>query len=417
MDLQRDPAILRRKRRRQIIGAAVAVVAIVALSIAVSKLEPASPSVTEASLWPGTVKRGPMVREVRGTGTLVPEEIRWITASTSGRVERIVLQPGAEVKPGTVILELSNPDLLQQVRSAELDWKTAVAQLANQRVTLENTRLMQESQAVDADAQYQIGLADLEANRGLAKQGLVADLTVKQKEVAVKMALNRLELVRKQMTSMDTNRASQLAPAEATVNQRKAEFERLSRQLEALQVRSPMAGQLQLISVERGQQVGAGTNLARVSDPTRLKAEIRISETQTRDLAFGQKVDVDTRSGHVPGTVSRIDPAAKGGTVGVDVILSGPLPAGARPDLSVDGTIELERLTNVLYVESPAIGQEQSTISLFKILPNQKAVRTPVKIGRRSVQFVEVVSGLVEGDRVVLSDMSQYDGVDTLTLK
>ena len=210
--------------------------------------------------------------------------------------------------------------------------------------------------------------------------------------------------------------ASQLAPAEASVNQRTAEFERLSRQLADLQVRSTMAGQLQLINVERGQQIGAGTNLARVSDPMKLKAEIRISETQTRDLAFGQKVDVDTRSGHVAGTVSRIDPAAKGGTVGVDVLLSGPLPAGARPDLSVEGTIELERLTNVLYVESPAVGQEQSTISLFKILPGKKAVRTPVKIGRRSVQFVEVLSGLAEGDRVVLSDMSQYDGFDTLTL-
>lgn len=416
MDLQRDPAILRRKRRRQIIAGAVAVVAVIALSVAVSQLEPASPSVSEASLWPGTVKRGPMVREVRGAGLLVPEEIRWITASASGRVERIVLQPGAQVQPGTIIIELSNPDLQQQVRNALLDWETAVAQLKNQQATLANNRLTQQSAVLDADAQYQMGLADLAANQSLAKQGLVAELTVKQKEVAVTTARNRLELVRKQIEGTEANLASQLAPAEASVNQRKAEFERLSRQLADLQVRSTMAGQLQLISVERGQQVGAGANLARVSDPTKLKAEIRISETQTKDLAFGQRVDVDTRSGHVPGTVSRIDPAAKGGTVGVDVLLSGPLPPGARPDLSVEGTIELERLTNVLYVESPAVGQEQSTISLFKILPGGKAVRTPVKIGRRSVQFVEVLSGLAEGDRVVLSDMSQYDGFDTLTL-
>jgi HlyD family secretion protein len=416
MDMKRDPAILRAKKRRQAILLGLGVVAIIGISVAVSRLEPAVPTVSAATLWPGTVKRGPMVREVRGTGTLIPEEIRWITATAAGRVERIVLQPGAEVQPGTVILELSNPDLKQNVASAELDWRTAVAQLTNQRATQATTRLQLEGAARDAQSSYGVATADLEANRTLAELGLVAALVLKQKEAALDQAKTRRDLAQRQAESAVENSEFQLAPFEAAVNQRKAEFDRLARQLADLQVRSTMSGLLQLVSVEVGQQVGPGVNLARVSDPTRLKAQIRISETQTRDLAIGQKAAIDTRSGIIPGHVTRIDPASQGGTVGVDVTLDGPLTPGARPDLNVDGTIELERLTNVLYVESPAFGQENSTISLFKIQPDGQAVRVPVKIGRRSVQFVEVVEGLQEGDRVILSDMSQYDGYDRLRL-
>jgi HlyD family secretion protein len=419
MDLQRDPAILRRKKRRQAIGAGVAAVVVIGLSVAVSRLEPAAPTIANAdtTLWYGTVKRGPMVREVRGSGTLTPEEIRWIPASAAGRVDRIVLQPGASVAPGTVILELSNPDLQQNVKNAEMDWKTAVAQLANQRATLANSRLTQEAAVSDAEGAHQVALSDLEMNQRLFDSGgLVPAFVVKQKQVALNQAKNRVELAKKQLASSIETAASQMAPAEATVNQRKAEFDRLSRQLADLHVTSGMTGQLQLINVEVGQQVGLGTNLARVSDPTRLKAEIRISETQTKDLRVGQNADIDTRSGHVKGHVSRIDPASKNGTVGVDVTLDGPLPPGARPDLGVDGTIELERLANVLYMESPSFGQEQSTISVFKVLPAREAVRVPVKVGRRSVQFIEVVEGLAEGDKVILSDMSQYDGYDKVRL-
>jgi HlyD family secretion protein len=418
MDLQRDPAILKRKKRNRVIAAVVAGLAVIALSVAVSRLEPAAPTVADADsvLYFGTVKRGPFTREVRGAGTLVPEEIRWIPATTSGRVERIVIYPGAEVKPGTVILELSNPDLQQSVRTAELEWKTALANLQNTKAKLATERLTQESNIIDYESSYEVALVDLQTNRSLAESGLVAGFMVKQKEAAVNQAKNRLELARKHLVSAIETAASQLAPAEASANQRKAEFDLRSRQLEDLQVKASMTGRLQLISVEVGQQVGPGNNLARVSDPSRLKAVIRISETQTRDLAIGQLADVDTRNGHVKGRVSRIDPASSGGTVGVDVTLEGGLPAGARPDLGVDGTIELERLTDVLYVESPAFGQEQSTISLFKVLPSREAVRTPVKIGRRSVQFVEVIDGLREGERVVLSDMSQYDGVDKVRL-
>jgi HlyD family secretion protein len=418
MDKQRDPAILKRKKRNRMIAAVVVGLSVVALTVAVSRLEPAAPSVadSESVLYFGTVKRGPFTREVRGAGTLVPEEIRWITATTTGRVERLVLQPGARVEPGTVILELSNLDLQQSFRSAELDLQTALANMANQKATISNARLTQEASIVDFESAYEVALADLQTNQSLAETGLVSRFTVRQKQAAVDRAKNQLELARKQLASSLESAASQLAPTEAAVNQRRAEVDRLRRQLDDLRVKSTMSGQLQVVSVEVGASVAPGAQLARVSDPTRLKAVVRISETQTRDLSPGQLADIDTRNGHVKGKVTRIDPASTQGTVGVDVTLEGPLPAGARPDLGIDGTIELERLTNVLYVESPAFGQENSTISLFKVLPTREAVRTPVKIGRRSVQFVEVVEGLVEGDRVVLSDMSQYDSFDRLRL-
>ncbi len=412
MDLQRDPAILRRKKIRRAVLLGVAAIGVIAISIAVSRLQPAAPSIQRATIWPDTVKRGPMVREVRGAGTLVPEEIRWIPASASGRVERIVLRPGARVQPGTVIIELSNPDLLQTVRNAEMDWRTAEAQLTTQKANLATARLQMETSMADAESNYNVTISDFEANRNLNQAGLVADIVIKRLQASVDQARNRVSLAKKQLANAIENERSQLAPSEAAVNQRKAEFERVSRQRADLYVRSTVSGQLQVVQAEEGVQVSAGTNLARVSDPTRLKAEIRISETQTRDLVIGQPADIDTRNGHVKGRVTRIDPASQGGTVGVDITLDGALPAGARPDLSIDGTIELERLQNVLYVQSPAFGQENSTISLFKILPGGEAVRTPVKLGKRSVQFVQILEGLREGDEVILSDMSQYDSFD-----
>jgi HlyD family secretion protein len=418
MDVQRDPAILKRKKRNRVLAAVAVGLAVIVLTVAVSRLEPAAPTVadSESVLYFGTVKRGPFTREVRGAGTLKPDDIRWITATTSGRVERIVLRPGAEVQVGTVILELSNPDLEKSVRNAEMTLKTALANLENQRTTLANARLQQEANIADFESSHKVALADLQMNQSLAEGGLVSKQQLLQKQAIVDQAKNRLELAKKQLASAIETASSQLAPSEAAANQAKAELEGVSRQLGDLRVKSTMAGRLQLVQVEEGASVNAGAQLARVSDPTRLKAEVRISETQTRDLAIGQLADIDTRNGHVKGKVARIDPASSQGTVGVDVTLEGPLPAGARPDLGIDGTIELERLTNVLYVESPAFGQENSTISLFKVLPTREAVRTPVKIGRRSVQFVEVVEGLAEGDRVVLSDMSQYDSFDRLRL-
>jgi HlyD family secretion protein len=416
MDVKRDPAILKKKKMRRAALGVVAVIVLGAVTVVVSRLEPAAPTVAANSVWFGTVKRGSMVREVRGPGTLVPEDIRWIPATTSGRVERIILRPGAEVKPGTLILELSNPDLKQQVVDADLAVKSAVAQLENARAGLKTTRLSQELAVADAKSSYEVALSDLDANKQLAEQGLVAGLVIQQKEAAVKREKNRWDLAQKQLDSAVETEKSQLAPQEAAVSQAKARYDQLARQAGDLMVKSTMSGQLQLLGVEEGQQVGPGTNLARVSDPTRLKAQVRIPETQTRDLALGQLAKIDTRNGIVKGRVTRIDPASQNGTVGVDVILDDALPAGSRPDQSVDGVVELQRLDNVLYVESPTFGQEDATTSLFKVLDDGTAVRTSVKLGKRSVQFVEVLEGLKEGDKIILSDMSAYDNHDKVRL-
>jgi len=416
MDIKRDPAILKRKKLRQAIILGLGVVAVVVISVAVSRLKPAAPSVPGGTLWFGTVKRGPMVREVRGAGTLVPEEIRWITATTSGRVEKIVLRAGAEVKPGTVILQLSNPDLKQAANDAELAWRAAQAQLANQTATLNTTMLQLQNAVTDAESSYNVAASDLEANKSLQAQGIVAELVVKQKQATADQARNRLELSKKQLQSAQATEKSQIAPQEAAVSQARAKYDQYLRQLDDLQVKSTMSGRLQLVAVEEGANFGAGANLVRISDPTKLKAEVRISETQTRDLSIGQQAKIDTRNGIVKGHVTRIDPASTGGTVGVDVTLDESLPVGARPDQSVDGVIELQRLEDGLYVESPAFGQENAPIQLFKVQPNNEAVRTTVKLGVRSVQFVQVLEGLVVGDRVILSDMSQYDAFDRVRL-
>lgn len=416
MDVKRDPAILKRKQRNRFIGGAVAVAAVIGLTVAVSQLQPAAPTVAGSAVYSGTVKRGPMVREVRGAGILVPEDIRWISTTATGKVERLVLRAGAEVKPGTVILELSNPDLKQQVTDAELAWKAAVAQLTNAQASQATSRMSQENAVADAESAYLVAQSDLEANKTLNAQGIVADQQIKVKQQTVDAAKNRRDLAKKQLQSLIETEKSQLAPQEAAVSSARARYDQLSRQLSDLQVRSNMSGLLQAVPVEVGQQVGPGTNLARVSDPSRLKAEIRISETQTRDLAVGQLAKVDTRNGIVKGHVTRIDPASAGGTVGVDVTLDEALPPGARPDQSVDGVIELQRLENVLFVESPTFGQENSTVMLFKFTGPNEAERTAVKLGRRSVSFVEVVDGLKEGDRVILSDMQQYDGHSRLRI-
>lgn len=395
----------------------VGLVVLIAGSWQVARLKPAAPTVASGSVYFGTVKRGSMTREVRGAGNLVPEDIRWITTTATGRVDDIVLHPGAVVQPGTIILQLSNPDLKQQVSDADLAVKAAAAQLENARSALKTTRMSQEIAVANAKGSYDLAVTDYEANKQLLKDGLVADQLVKQKELNVKVQKNSLDLATKQLEATVELEKSQLAPQEASVSQAKARYDQLNRQLADLTVRSDMSGTLQVVGVEVGQQVGPNVNLARVSDPKRLKATIRISETQTKDLAIGQKAKIDTRNGIVSGHVTRTDPAATGGLVGVDVTFDEPLPAGARPDQSVDGTIELERLENVLYVESPTFGQENGSVSLFKVIEStNEAVRTSVKLGRRSVQFVEVLEGLKEGDRVILSDMQAYDNNDRVRL-
>jgi HlyD family secretion protein len=431
MDVKRDPAILRKKKIRRTILWSVVGLMVILVSAAVMRLQPAAPSVAFNTLWFGTVKRGPMVREVRGAGTLVPEDIRWITATTSGRVGRIVLHPGAQVKPGTIIVELTNPDLEMSVANAKVQLKSAEAQLANATSSLDQSIAAQGNQVANAKSQYGVAKAKLDADQKLQEQGIVSPLQVQSDLATAEQAQGQWTLAQQSLDAAKANRESTLAPQRASVDLQKANYEQVARQLDDLHVKSAMGGQLQLLApnVEEGAQIGAGSNVARVSDPTRLKAQIRISETQTKDLAIGQSADIDTRNGHVKGHVSRIDPASQGGTVGVDVTLDQPAPPGARPDLSVDGTIELQRLENILFVEHPTSGTENSTVGLFKVLPNSgegtigpqqeaghEAVQTSVKFGRSSVQYIEVIEGLKEGDHVILSDMSQYDGYQRIKI-
>src|SRR5688500_2485754 len=416
VDIKRDPAILKKKRMRQSAYAVAGVIAIIMVTIGVSRLKPAAPEVERSTVWIDVVKRGPMTRAVRGAGRLVPEDIRWITATTSGRVERIVLRPGATVAPGTVIAVLTNPQLEQQVSQARLAWQTAQADLTNRRAELERAILTQQSDLANLEQQLQQARSELEAEEGLAKEGLSQAITLKQRRSNVAVLNNRVELAKKSLQMAIEGRNSQLAPQIAAVNNRAAEYQLRQRELGDLAIKSTMSGLLQALPIEVGASVGAGAQVARVSNPSRLKAELQIAETQTRDLAIGQPAEIDTRSGIVKGHVSRIDPAAQGGTVGVDVTLVGDLPAGARPDLSVDGTIQLEHLPDVIQVGAPAAGSENSTIQLFKLDGKGEAHRVTVRLGRRSVSLVEVLEGLQPGDQVILSDMSQYDANDRVRI-
>jgi HlyD family secretion protein len=416
VDIARSPDVIRKKKIRRGLYAAAALAVIVLITVGVSRLKPAAPTVERATVWVDTVKRGSMIRQVRGSGTLVPEEIRWIPATTQGRVERIVLRPGAHVKPGTVILELSNPELQQAVEDARLAHQSAQAAFQNRKAELESQLLSQQSNLASIEANYKNAELTLKANEQLAKDQLISAIALEQSRAAAKELDNRLTIERKRLAMTEAGMKSQIAPQEAEVNQRRAAYELRVRQLDDLKVKASMEGVLQVVPVEVGAQVAPGTNLARVANPTSLKAELRIAETQTKDIEIGQPAEIDTRNGIVKGRVSRIDPAATNGTVGVDVQLEGDLPPGSRPDLSVDGTIRLELLENVIYVGRPAFGQENSTVGLFKVGPDGEAVRTNVKLGRSSVNTIEIIEGLQPGDQVILSDMSSYDEYSRIRL-
>jgi HlyD family secretion protein len=415
VDIARSPSVIRKKKIRRIIYGAVALLAIIVITVGVSRLKPAAPSVDRATVWVDTVKRGQMLRQVRGSGTLVPEDIRWISATTAGRVERILLRAGAVVEPNTVILELSGPDVEQANREAQLAYQSALAAFANRKADLESQVLAQESNVATIEANYNQAALDLEANLQLEKDGLVSTLLVKQKRGQVAELKNRLSVEQKRLDISRAGIKSQIAPQESDIAQRKAAADLAARKLDDLKVKAGMHGVLQCVcsnpttQVERGAQVNPGSNLARVANPSVLKAELRIAETQTKDIRIGQYAEVDTRNGRVKGKVARIDPASSNGTVGVDITLEGALPPGARPDLSVDGEVRLEELNNIIYVGRPAFGQENSSVSLFKVGPDGEAVRTTVKLGRSSVNTIEIVDGLQPGDQVILSDMSTYD--------
>lgn len=416
MDIPR-PNAAKEKRKKRIIYSAIAAIALVGITVALSRLKPAAPTVERNLVWIDTVKRGPMVRQVRGLGTLVPEEIRWIAARTQGRVDKIVLRPGAVVEPGSLILELTNPDVESAAANAESQLLAAEAQLANLRVQLESQLLQAEATASRAKSNLETARLQAQVREELFRDGLVSEVELRLFRATAAEAQVGHDIEQKRYAFARESIAPQLAVQEAEVSRLRSLAKLRQDELEALRVRSSMTGVLSALPVEVGAQVQPGTNLARVADPTRLKAEVRIAETQAKDIAIGQVSMIDTRNGVVEGRVARIDPAVQNGTVLVDVHIPGELPRGARPDLSVDGTIELERLDDVVYVGRPAFGQERSTVGIFRLDPTgNDAVRTQVQLGRSSVNTIEIVNGLQPGDRVILSDMSQWDANDRIRL-
>jgi HlyD family secretion protein len=418
MDIARDPAILTRRRRWRIVYATVGVLVMVGVSIALARMEPASPQVDVATLLLDRVQRGTIVRQVRGLGTLVPEDTRWIPAITDGRVERILLRPGARVTAASVILELSSPAVEQETLNARLALRSAELNLVNQRVQNQSTLLSQQSQVASLESEYTQARMQAEADAALAKEQLISNLQLRLSEVSLDAIRMRLEIERTRLAALSEALEAQLSVQDAAVEGARAAAALAERRLASLRVTPGFSGVLQVIEVEVGQTIGPGTNVARVADPERLKAELRIAETQAKDVEVGQFAEVDTRNGVIAGRVSRKDPAATSGTVTVDVTLTDALPRGAVPDLSVDGTIQLERLADILYVGRPALGQEESTISLFKVVNAAgDAERVQVTLGRGSVNAIEVKSGLEEGDRVVLSDMASYDAFDKVRLR
>ena len=423
MDKPVSPEIRRRrKQRRWLLGLTAAAVLILG-TLGLARLKPAAPSVEKSSVWIDTVKRGEMLRQVRGNGTLIPEDIRWIPTVNAGRVEQILVLPGAAVKADTVLVELSNPEVVQAAFDAEWDLKAAEAGLTNLQVQLSSQKLTQQATVANAVANYRSAKLDLEVNEELAKDQLVAGLSLKQSQSKVEELTKLQEIEEKRLAISDDAARAQLAVQEAKVAQLRALLQLRRHQVEALNIRAGMDGVLQRLgnlesSLQIGQQLPAGALVARVADPKRLKAELKIAETQAKDVQLDQPVEIDTRNGVVAGHVSRIDPAVQSGTVTIDVALDGDLPKGARPDLSVDGTVRLEQLENVLYVGRPVQGQADSKVGLFKVSADgNDAVRVTVKLGRSSVSTVEIEEGLQVGDQVILSDMSQWDAQERVRLR
>ena len=416
MDIAR-PDLARKKKVRRVTYFSLGGVLFVLVTLGLQQVQPSAPRVDRDALYIDTVRSGPMVREVRGRGTLVPEKIRWIPATTEGTVERIVLDPGAEVTPDSVIVELSNPELEHQAREAELNLRAAEARYENRKVELESELLMQKAGLASVEAALVVARLEADADAELAKDGLASAIELQRAQASEREHETRFALEEERLGIAETTKAAKLAVERAEVDRLRALWQLRLDQVAALQVRAGMHGVLQQVPVEEGQRVTAGTSLARVGDPTALKAELRIAETQAKDVQIGQAASVDTRNGIVPGRVARIDPAVEEGTVTVDVALEGDLPRGARPDLTVAGMIELERLEDVVFVGRPVVGQEESEVGLFLLDgEGNGASRTRVLLGRTSANTIEVVDGLVPGDRVVLSDMSAWAEFDRLRI-
>ncbi len=422
MDIAR-PDLKKKKMRQYAVWAGVAVVLVTVAGVAVSRLKPAAPTVDRSTIWPDTVKRGNMIRQVRGsTGSLVPREdsIELIPAQTDATVVRIRVLPGTEVTPDTVLMDLADPQLEQELLNAQLALKAAQADYKSLQATLESTLMDKKTAAAQVNSDYTQDQLQAQTDEALFKLGVVSGLVSSASRNKADQLTAQHKLSQEQLDVNQKAIEVQLASSQTKIDQAKALLDLYQKQTSALQVRAGISGVLAQLPVplQVGQHVTAGTSVAEVIQQDKLKAALQIAETQARDIQIGQPASIDTHNGIIPGHVIRIDPSVLNGTRTVDVALDGPLPAGAVPQLSVDGTIDLEKLNDVLYVGRPALGNENSTLSLFKIDPDSKgAVRVPVKVGRASVNSIQVLEGLREGDQVILSDMSRQDGVDRIRLE
>src|SRR2546423_3878614 len=418
MDIAR-PEFKQQKRRRQILWAVVGLLLLAAVTVGVSRLKPAAPEVERSTVWTDTVKRGPMLRQVRGLGSLIPSQefTRQIPAETDATVVRIRMLPGSQVKADTILVEMSNPQVEQAAVDANLQLKAAEAEYQSLRVTLQSNLMNQKAGAATVNSDYTQAKLQSETDKALYDLGVISGLAYKNSKSKSDELTTRNNIEGERLDINQKAIETQLAEQQAKVDQVRALAGLKQKQLDALKVRAGIEGVLVEMPLQVGQHVLPGTMLAKVVQPDHLIAELKIAETQARDVQIGQPAVVDTHNGTASGTVMRIDPAVQNGTVTVDVKLTGELPKGARPDLSVDGTVDLEKLDNVLYVGRPAFGQENSTISLFKLDPDGKgAVRVPVKVGRASVNAIQIIEGLNQGDTVILSDMSRNDNTDRIRL-
>src|SRR5258706_851001 len=419
MDIAR-PEFRQQKRRRQIVWLIVGSLLFVGVAIGVSRLKPAAPTVERSTVWTDTVKRGPMLRQVRGLGTLIPSQefTRQIPAETEATVIRIRVLPGTEVKVATILLEMSNPQVEQTSLDAQLQLKAAEAAYQSLRVRLDSELMNQKAGAATVTQDYSQAKLQAETDKALYDLGVISGLTYKASKGKSDELTTRHDLEGQRLTIAEKAIIAQMAEQQARVDQMRTLAQLRQRQMENLKVRAGIDGVLVDLPLQVRQRVAPGAMLARVTQPNHLIAELKIAETQARHVQIGEPASVDTHNGVVSGTVMRVDPAVQSGTVTVDVKLTGELPKGARPDLSVDGTIDLESLENVLYVGRPAFGQESSTISLFKLGPDgQGALRVPVKVGRASVNSIQVIEELHEGHTVILSDMSRWDNTDRIRLE
>ena len=414
MDIPREPQP--KGRRFLYIGGAVA--ALVLATVAISRLRPAAPSVERGTLWMDTVRTGPMVREVRGPGTLVPEQVRWVSAVTAGRVERKLVQPGVRVTASTILLELSNPDVQIQLLQAQRQLTDAQAQVVSLKTSLETQRLTQSSLVAQIRTEYRDAIRRAAADSSLAADDLISRGDYERSRDKATELIERLQLEQQRLTLYTENIHSQLAVQEEQVGRLRAVADFQRNLVDAMVVRAGADGVLQELPLEVGQWATSGATLAKVVQPEKLKAVLRIPETQAKDLSLGQVASVDTRNGLAAGHVMRIDPASQNGTVTVDIALDGTLPKGTRPDLSVDGTIEIERLGEVMSMGRPAYGQANSAVGIFRMVPGtDDAERVRVDFGRSSVNRIEVVHGLQSGDVVILSDMSRWDAVERVRVR